>query len=75
MDRRTFLTAAVTSAAFGAIPAWATTRDIKAIAFDGLALFDPRPIFALTEQFFPGKGAALVAAWRAASSTIRGCAR
>ncbi|NMM04369.1 haloacid dehalogenase type II [Paraburkholderia sp. RP-4-7] len=65
MDRRTFLTAAVASAAFVAIPAGAATRDIKAIAFDGLALFDPRPIFALTEQFFPGKGAALVATWRA----------
>jgi len=65
MNRRTFLTAAVAGAASSAIPAWATTRGIRAVAFDGLALFDPRPIFALTEQFFPGKGAALAATRRA----------
>ena len=37
---------------------------IKAIAFDGLAVFDPRPIAALTESLFPGKGPALTNAWR-----------
>ncbi len=64
MKRRTFLSAAVASAAASALPAWAATRNIKAVAFDGLALFDPRPIFALMEQFFPGKGASIVATWR-----------
>lgn len=64
MNRRKFLAAAVASAAASAIPAWSATRSIKAVAFDGLALFDPRPIFALAEQFFPGKGASLVATWR-----------
>jgi 2-haloacid dehalogenase len=46
------------------LPAVSATSEIKAIAFDGLALFDPRPIFALAEQFFPGKSASLLATWR-----------
>ena len=37
---------------------------IKAIAFDAFPVFDPRPIFALAEQHFPGKGAQLSALWR-----------
>lgn len=31
---------------------------VKAIGFDAFVTFDPRPIFALTEQLFPGKGGA-----------------
>jgi len=64
MDRRTFVAAVTAGAAADAVPAWSATSRIKAIAFDGLALFDPRPIFALAEQFFPGKSASLVATWR-----------
>jgi 2-haloacid dehalogenase len=64
MDRRKFVTAVLASAASQAIPAWSAANGIKAIAFDGVALFDPRPIFALAEQFFPGKSASLVATWR-----------
>ena len=37
---------------------------IKAIAFDAFTTFDPRPIFALAEELFPNKGAALGNAWR-----------
>ncbi|HJS76546.1 MAG TPA: haloacid dehalogenase type II [Burkholderiales bacterium] len=37
---------------------------IKAIAFDGFPIFDPRPVFALAEQLFPGRGAELSNAWR-----------
>lgn len=37
---------------------------IKAIAFDAFPIFDPRPIFALAETFFPGKGKKLSSAWR-----------
>ena len=37
---------------------------IKAIAFDAFPIFDPRPVFALAEQLFPGKGAELSNAWR-----------
>jgi len=37
---------------------------IKAIAFDGFTVFDPRPIATLAEQLFPGQGEPLVGAWR-----------
>ncbi len=37
---------------------------IKAVAFDGFPIFDPRPIFALAEQLFPGRGAELSNVWR-----------
>lgn len=64
MDRRTFFAAGIAAAVAHALPAWSASSGIKAIAFDGLALFDPRPISALAEQFFPGKSASLVATWR-----------
>lgn len=41
-----------------------TARQFRAVAFDALAIFDPRPIFSLAEALFPGKGAALSDAWR-----------
>jgi 2-haloacid dehalogenase len=37
---------------------------IKAVAFDGFAIFNPGPVFALAEELFPGHGAALGNAWR-----------
>ena len=37
---------------------------VKAIAFDGFPIFDPRPIFALAENLFPGRGAELSKVWR-----------
>src|ERR1700749_2109725 len=39
---------------------------IKAIAFDGFPIFDPRPIFALVDKLYPEKGAMITAAWRTA---------
>ena len=42
----------------------ATKSKIKAIAFDAFPIFDPRPVFALAEKLFPGKGAELSNAWR-----------
>jgi 2-haloacid dehalogenase len=42
----------------------ATGAKIKAIAFDAFPIFDPRPIFALAETLFPGRGAELGNAWR-----------
>ena len=36
----------------------------RAIAFDGFALFDPRPIGALVHRMFPEKGPQLVDLWR-----------
>jgi len=41
-----------------------TKPEIKAIAFDAFPIFDPRPIFALAETLFPGKGKELSNAWR-----------
>src|SRR5689334_6292356 len=37
---------------------------IRAIAFDAFPVLDPRPVFALAEELFPGKGAGLSNAWR-----------
>lgn len=37
---------------------------IKAIAFDAFPIFDPRPVFALAEELFPGNGMALSDEWR-----------
>jgi 2-haloacid dehalogenase len=42
----------------------ATGSKIQAIAFDAFPILDPRPVFALAEQLFPGKGAELSSAWR-----------
>jgi 2-haloacid dehalogenase len=42
----------------------ATNPKIKALAFDAFPIFDPRPVFALAEQLFPGKGTDLSNAWR-----------
>ncbi len=41
-----------------------TERVIRALAFDAFPIFDPRPVFALAEQLFPGRGAELSALWR-----------
>jgi 2-haloacid dehalogenase len=37
---------------------------IRAIAFDGFPIIDPRPVFAKAEEMFPGKGGELSNAWR-----------
>jgi 2-haloacid dehalogenase len=69
VNRRKFLQAATMAAATsGAVtPAAAAVvrrNVIRAIAFDGFPIFDPRPIFALAEQLFPGRGAELSDLWR-----------
>jgi 2-haloacid dehalogenase len=69
LNRRRFLALAAASAASNlAVSSFptpvASVPRIKAIAFDGFATFDPRPVFALAEDLFPGKGAALSDAWR-----------
>ena len=57
--------AAAGVAAYGLAPLSAAGRPrIKAIAFDAFPIFDPRPVFALAEQLFPGKGTELSNAWR-----------
>ena len=37
---------------------------VQAIAFDAFPIFDPRPIYALAEELFPGRGAEFSKAWR-----------
>lgn len=64
--RRRLLTAAAISASGVWLPATvrAQTRQIRAVAFDAFPVFDPRPVFALAESLFPGRGAELSNAWR-----------
>jgi 2-haloacid dehalogenase len=40
------------------------SRKTRAIVFDAFPIFDPRPVGALAESLLPGKGAALMNAWR-----------
>lgn len=68
--RRDFMTlAAAGLAANAAVPARARAArpdgGIQAIAFDGFAIIDPRPVAARAEAMFPGRGKSLMAAWRA----------
>jgi 2-haloacid dehalogenase len=69
-DRREFLHLAAGGVAArvlpGASPARgvAVERPIKAVAFDAFPIFDLRPIFALAETLFPGRGAELGNAWK-----------
>lgn len=70
LNRREFLNLAAVSMATKILtsipPAQAATKPmIKAIAFDAFPVFDPRRIFVLAEQLFPGKGAELSNVWRA----------
>ena len=69
IDRREFFNwvaagVATTLLTSTSLAAAATKPKIKAIVFDGFALWDPRPISALAEQLFPGRGAELSNAWR-----------
>jgi 2-haloacid dehalogenase len=68
LNRRTFvsLLAGGAAAALSAEPATAASvgQKIKAIAFDGLTVFDLRPIASLADQIFPGRGAELGTLWR-----------
>jgi 2-haloacid dehalogenase len=69
MDRREFLclTAAGTLAGGRTVAATLTTEPpgFAAVAFDALAIFDARPVAALAESLFPGKGSEIMTAWRA----------
>lgn len=68
VDRRTFLQltgAGLALSATDAVPALsALSRAPRAVAFDAFPVFDPRPVFALAEKLFPGRGEALGNAWR-----------
>ena len=69
LARRQFLSltvGAVAGALVESRAAAAVTTDlpVQAIAFDAFPIFDPRPVFALAEELFPGKGPPLSQAWR-----------
>jgi 2-haloacid dehalogenase len=49
--------------AYGA-PSFAGVK-AKAIAFDAFPIFDPRPVFTLAEELYPGRGVELSNEWRA----------
>src|SRR5580698_11121992 len=68
LNRRDFvsLVGAGAAAAFAGEPVIAAVSDarIKAIALDGLAVFDVRPVAALAEKIFPGHGEEMSSLWR-----------
>jgi 2-haloacid dehalogenase len=68
LDRREFLRVAAGSIVANTVLSRggraATRPQLKAIAFDAFAIFDPRPVFALAEALFPEKGMELGNAWR-----------
>lgn len=67
-DRRQFLKfagAGLAAGTFATLPVLARARQpYKAIVFDGFPIFDPRPVFALSETLFPGQGQSLNNLWR-----------
>lgn len=68
-SRREFISLAAAGIAAGVLASMplalaASGSKIKAIAFDAFTILDPRPVFALAEQLFPGKGVELNNAWR-----------
>jgi 2-haloacid dehalogenase len=67
-NRRWFLHASAAVAALASLRAAGAApvsrREIRAVAFDAFALFDPRPIFQACERVVPGRGSELAAAWR-----------
>ena len=76
IDRRTFLKLALAAVSTPSLLASsgvqsATKTRFSAVVFDAFPVFDPRPIFGLAEQLFPGKGAELSNVWRTASATLR----
>jgi 2-haloacid dehalogenase len=68
-DRRKFMTLAAAAAVAGRPSDQALAENnakagIKAIAFDGFPVIDPRPVYAGLRELFPAEGAELGNAWR-----------
>lgn len=66
-DRRKFLGGiAISGLALQSFVAEAagSRRKIKAVAFDAFPILDPRPVFALADELYPGRGVDLSNAWR-----------
>lgn len=64
LRRRPLLGAAIALAASSRRPSLAQSRGIRAIAFDGFVIIDPRPVAKRAEEIFPGQGARLMKIWR-----------
>jgi 2-haloacid dehalogenase len=70
MDRRVFLKAVAVAMGATAVRARGLQREssssgsIKAIAFDGFVIFDPRSVEKRVEEQLPGRGAELTNLWR-----------
>ncbi len=66
VNRRDLVTLAAGGAVAGVagIRAEGAPAAIGAVAFDGFAIIDPRPVLAKAEELFPGKGPELSNAWR-----------
>jgi 2-haloacid dehalogenase len=69
IDRRDFLKLAVGGLPASALLASARVEpapksEFGAVVFDAFPIFDPRPIFGLADELFPGKGTELSNAWR-----------
>lgn len=69
LNRRRFMSFALAGSALGLaqtnrLSLAADSPTIKAVALDGFTTFDPRPILAVANELFPGKGAELGNAWR-----------
>jgi 2-haloacid dehalogenase len=68
MPRRKFVSLALGAAALTLAPASPAASPrrarCKAIAFDAFPLLDPRPIFGLVEDLFPGRGREISATWK-----------
>lgn len=64
VGRRLLLGATVSLLAGAARRSFARSKGIKAIAFDGFVIIDPRPVAMRAEELFPGQGARLMEVWR-----------
>ncbi len=65
-DRREFFARIAAAGLLAASHAAGSAKTpVKAIAFDAFPILDPRPVFALADELFPGRGAELANTWRA----------
>ena len=67
-SRRTFISGLAGASALVMLPsllsAPTSKRRVQAVVFDAFPIFDPRPIFSLAEELYPGHGHALADLWR-----------
>ena len=64
LRRRLLFAAAVGLIANPARRSFAQSKSVKAVAFDGFVIIDPRPVAMRAEELFPGQGARLMEVWR-----------